>query len=281
MRRRLIWLTAGAGLLVLAGCSGDAEAGVEAPLDLRFAASSEPYTLVAEYEQDIAWGTSEVLRRYGARYTFIVIGDGDGGLPASVRLDSLRVGMSSPHGRQVFDTRYLAGSEFKVTIPERGGTPAYESEPVFEMAGMLEGQVEISRLMNYGFPELPDRRVNVGDSWTTSTSRPQVEAYLTMPAELTTEYRFAGWETVEGVECVKIEARLAGEMTARAVLQHGQQADYTGSLQGQATWFFDPAAGVLMRMSGVESSDGLLTTGEKETPIKQETRIEIRRGETS
>jgi hypothetical protein len=274
-------LTAAAGLLAFAACSADVEAGEEEPLDLSFAAFSEPRSYVAEYQQDIEWGTSEVQRRYGARYTFTRVGEGAGGLSATAVLDSLGVGVSSPHGRQVFDTRYLAGSEFALTISERGGAPAYDAEPVFDMTGMLEGTVTLSRLMNYGFPELPDHPVTVGDSWTSRSARSQVEAYLTMPASIETEYSFTGWETIDGVDCARIEARIVGKMTAQAVLQHGQRADYTGTLEGHATWHFDPDAGSLLQMSGEESSDGLLSTGQKETPIKQHTRVEIRRRETS
>lgn len=281
MRRRWVDLTAVAGLLAFAACSGDAEAGEEAPLDLRFAAFGEPQSYRAEYEQDIKWGTSDVERRYGARYTFTRFGESTEGLRVTARLDSLGVGVSSPHGRQVFDARYLTGSEFQLMIPERGGAPTYQGEVIFDMTGMLEGEVALSRLMNFGFPELPDHPIKIGDSWTSGSARSQVEAYLTMPANFETEYRFTGWETIDGVDCARIEGRITGEMAARAALQYGQSADYTGSLQGQATWYFDPASGSLMRMSGEESSDGWLTTGEKETPIKQQTRIDIRRRDAS
>jgi hypothetical protein len=79
MRRRWVDLTAVAGLLAFAACSGDAEAGEEAPLDLRFAAFGEPQSYRAEYEQDIKWGTSDVERRYGARYTFTRFRESAGG----------------------------------------------------------------------------------------------------------------------------------------------------------------------------------------------------------
>ena len=96
-----------------------------------------------------------------------------------------------------------------------------------------------------------------------------------MPVNVDTEYRFTGWETIDGVDCARIEARVAGKMTAQAVLQYGQRADYTGTLEGQATWYFDPDTGSLLRMSAEESSNGLLTTGDKETPIQQHTRVAI------
>ena len=251
------------------------EAAAHGPIDLRFASSDEPATYLASYEQDIDWGGAEVARRFGARYTVTAVGPGDGSLPATVRLDSLGVGVSSPHGRNVFDTRHLAGTEFEVRIPERGGIPVYQDEPVFDMGAALERQVHLSRLVNYAFPELPDHPVEVGDSWTTQTSRQQVEAYLSMPADLTTEYRFAGWEVVEGVRCAKIEGNLASQMTAHAQLGDGQDVSYTGTLEGQATWLFDPGSGTLVRMTAEESSDGLLTQGEKDTPIRQHTQVQI------
>lgn len=243
---------------------------------MTFAANGQTTTYLAEYSQDIQWGSANLERRYGARYALTGLGGGDGGPQVSVRLDSLGVVVSTPHGRQVLDTRHLVGSEAEMAISGRGGIPLYaDSFPVFEMAGVLEGEVPLSRLMNYGFPDLPDRPVQVGDSWTTHSSRPQIEAHLHLTANLTTEYRFEGWETVDGVDCVRIEGRMVGEMTTRGQIRYGVSHDYTGTLQGSLTWFFDPSTGTLVGMTGEESSDGVMTTETAETPIKQYTQIQI------
>ncbi len=276
MKRTLMGLmgvAVGAGLLAVVACAPGQDEG---PLELRLAVNGNPSTYVADYQQDIDWAGTGLERRFGARYTLVGAGDGVGADRTTVRLDSLAAVMSTPHGRQVFDTRHLVGIEFELAISERGGIPQYpEDAPVLDMGPMMEREVSLSRLMNFGFPELPSDPVQVGDTWTTHSSRPQVEAVVHLMAEVTTEYRFAGWETVDGVDCARIEGRIAGEMEGLVGSEDDPAFTYAGTLQGNATWLLDPISGTLMSMTGDETSDGVLTQGEKETPIQQITRIQI------
>ena len=122
-----------------------------------------------------------------------------------------------------------------------------------------------------------DHPVEVGDTWTAESSREHVEAQLTMPATFTTEYRFAGWETIAGVDCVRIEGRVAGGMEGTGEQHLGPALEYSGTLEGRITWLFDPIAGAVVQASGEETSEGILTAGAAETPIKQTTLIEIDR----
>jgi hypothetical protein len=188
MRARRIHPASGLGLLWLCACAQ--APGAKGPVDLAFAENVDPTTYVVEYEQDIRWGEGKVERRYGAEYT---LGAG-GGPQGHARLETLRIAMSTPHGRQTIDTRHLAGIEFELRIPATGGRPGYDEDtPVLEMPGMLEGEVALARLMDYGFPELPDGPVEVGHRWTGHSSHPHVEAQVMATANATTDYHFAGW----------------------------------------------------------------------------------------
>jgi len=261
------------GLAAVTACSGGT--GTQGPVDLRFASGSAPVTYRTVYQQSIEWGEALVVRTYRVRYVMAAgVGPAAPG-PMDVVLDSMGVTVSTPHGQQTLDTRHMIGTEFTITLPQRGGTPTYTDEPVFEMPGVLEQRVTLSRLMDYGFPHLPDHPVNVGDTWSATWSRPQIEVQLTMPAELTTEYTLTGWETVDGVDCVRIVGRVTGAMSSRTERSEGPAIKYAGTLEGELTWLFDPVAGRVLRVSGEESSDGVLTSGAADTAIRQTTTIEI------
>jgi len=269
---------AAAVALAVAACSGGTGSG--GSVELRFEAGAASRTYVASYEQDLEWGSAAIERRFGARYTVA----GTGATPAApgaatasdaglrLRLDSLAIVVTLPHGRQAFDTRHLVGDEIDLSVASRGGRPGWPDDlPTLEI-GMMEGRVSLDRLLDFGFPELPEGPVAVGERWTGSATAPDVEANVHATAAVTTEYELAGWETVDGVQVARIVGRLAGDVSAA---DPGQATDFAGSLEGTLTWRFDPAAGALVDMSGETTSEGVLTVSGNESTVRQRTRVRI------
>ena len=148
------------------------------------------------------------------------------------------------------------------------------------MPGLLEGRVALSRLADYGFPPLPEAPVRPGDVWTARHDRPHAEGQIIVQAEIETEMRFAGWETVGDVECVRLEGRVRGRAAGGAPQVRGPDVEYGGEIEGSIEWLLDPATGVVLRVTGEEVSEGILAAGRAETPMRQVTRIRIstRRG---
>lgn len=270
------------GFLVgLAGCTAGERGGAEGPIDLRFALANEgAVTYTAEYDQevlvDMGDHAMEAGRRYGARYTITGAGGAEGRHEGSVRLDSLGIAVTSAQGRQAFDTRHLIGDEFTMTVREAGGAPEYGGEvPTLDLGPMLGGEVGPTLLMDYGFPQLPDLPVSEGDTWEGTVTRSQLEGILEVVAHLTAEYTFAGWETVGGVDCVRIEASISGDLSGLGE-QHDVAFDYSGSLQGSRVWLFDPTSGSLVQMNAEESTEGRMTSESVNAPVQQHTTVQIR-----
>ena len=283
MRLRTICaaVTVGTFSAVVVGCAGGDSPEAAGPVDLRFAlAVGAQVTYTAEYEQavlvDMGDHAMEASRRHGARYAITGSVSADGGLQGSVRLDSLGIAITTAQGRQAFDTRHLIGDEFTITVGEEGGAPGYGGDlPTVDLGPMLGGEVGPVQFMGYGFPQLPDHAVSAGDTWQATSTRSQVEGILAVSGDLTTEYTFVGWEMVGGVECVKIEATIRGDLSGPG--GHDETPfDYSGTLQGTATWFFDPASGSLVQMTGEESTDGLMTSEDISAPVQQQTTVRIR-----
>lgn len=262
-------------------CSAGGGGDGASPVELRFAlADGEPLSYSAEYRQDVLLDMGdhamEAGRRYEARYTITGAGSADGHHQGSVRLDSLRIAVTTAQGRQAFDTRHLIGDEFEMTVGEAGGAPAYGGDvPALDLGPMLGGEVGPTLLMDFGFPQLPDRPVSAGDTWQGTIHRTHVEGILAVTAELTATYTLAGWETANGVECARIEASISGDLSGLTE-QHGASFDYSGTLQGTRVWLFDPSSGSVVRMDGEESTDGRMTSESVDAPVEQLTTVHIR-----
>jgi hypothetical protein len=260
---------------ILGGCGG----GSGSVAQMRFAPDAPPYSYVASYEQDVEWGAAEIERRYGARVTIPAstrtAAAADGRIRA--RLDSLGVAITIHGGRQAFDTRHLAGAELEMRIPPGGGPPTYFGDvPALEI-GMLEGRVSLDRLLDLGFPDLPPGPAAVGDRWSAEWTRPMIEAHVAATATITVDYELAGWDTIDGVECARIEGRLTGPITAGSAESEADATRYSGTVEGTLTWHFDPEAGSVVAMAGETASDGTLTVSGNDSRVRQVTRIRIER----
>lgn len=266
-RTRAAVVVGAASILACAGESGG-------PAELRFEADGPPRTYLASYEQDVEWGAAAIERQYGARLTLSASGSpADATARMRARLDSLGVAITIHGGVQSFDTRHLAGAEFEMLIPPGGGPPTYFGEiPQLEI-GMLEGRVTLDRLLDFGFPDLPSGPAAVGERWTAEWTLPIVEANVAATTTITVDYELAGWDTIDGVECARIEGRLSGDTSAAGPGHGGGSSDYAGTLAGSLTWHFDPGSGAIVRMSGETASDGTLTVSGNESRIRQATRL--------
>ncbi|MDH3734671.1 MAG: hypothetical protein OEU54_14170 [Gemmatimonadota bacterium] len=264
------------GLPALFACSADSSS--REPVELRFAGDAPEATFVVDYDQEIAWGIATLERTYGARYALTGLGSEDGDVRLGARLDSLFVVHSTPHGRGVVDARHLEGAEFQLSVPTSGGRPGYPDDaPVLLMPGNLEGELSVGRFMDFAFPALPEESVGVGDTWVAESEHPHVEAHVHATARVRTEYRLAGWEVVDGVECARIEGRLTGDVVAAPYEQYGATVEFSGTLEGDVIWLFDVEAGALVSATGETSSDGMLTSDGTTSTIRQQTRIGIAR----
>lgn len=251
-------------LALVATACGTGGAG---PVSLRFGDPETALPLRVEYTQVIEWGPTEVTRELRGRYTR---GVGD---PETARLDSLSIAISTPHGRQVLSARHLLGRTFGLAARPAGGPPAYGPDvPVVDLGSTNGGETSVGFLIDYGFPDLPEGPVAVGDTWRGEKSRRQVEANLVGTATLTTDYRFAGLETVHGTPCARIEG-----VTRGTIEGDDDGRTYAGTLEGNASWCLDAASGTLVQMASGESSAGEIRDGEARVRIRQRTDVRIDR----
>lgn len=266
---------------LVAACGGNGERGaneVATPVQLAFSGTATPTSYRISYEQDIGWGSADLERRYGARIELTGSGMAEGGVRLSARLDSLGIAQSTPHGRVAQDTRHLAGSQFDLVVASHGGPPTYSAgAPLYEMPGQLEGELAIQRLLDFAFPVLAQGLATPGAAWGVAATYPYVAAHMHATATTRTDYVLLGHETVDGVDVVRIEGHMTGRVHAPEHDRYGTPTSFEGTIEGEFTWLFDPAEGNLHSMTGTTNSQGTMTAGGTDSPIRQETRVRIER----
>jgi hypothetical protein len=94
------------------------------------------------------------------------------------------------------------------------------------------------------FPMLADRPLQVGDQWSSKASVTDTRD-ASMTLETTSVNTFAGFETVDGVECIKITAQVSGTLTGEAKDAH-IDITFDGAYEGSDVWYFSYEEGLLV-----------------------------------
>ena len=124
------------------------------------------------------------------------------------------------------------------------------------------------------FPDLPPRPVKVGDTWRSRDDTISDEGRLTIHRVTENVDRLVGFETIDGLECVKVRRTTSGKVVG----QHETGASLRGGIEGTATWYFAYKEGILARLT-MNSSENIRIdrrgSGRK-IPMKRQHTVDIR-----
>jgi len=200
---------------------------------------------------------------------------------ASVTYENVDAKMIMAQGQQKFDTRHINGTSFDMEISPNGSRlsfPKPDQLPRLDMGSMAGGELDLTFILKYNFPALPDLPVKWLDTWREIFHRTWIEGSIPVTAEINATHAYVDVENIEGYDCLKIESTYAAEIEGSAD-QYGSNWLYQGKLEGTATWYFSLEQGFVVLASYAESTTGTITTqGENamEVPIKQTISVEIK-----
>ena len=260
MKKTAVKLWAAAALIavfILAGCAaktsnvnmlGDPETGLNLtyriPADqaLTYLSTSDS-TEVSE----VMGQTIEVLSDGSSKYGFLTVGETDGNLRLEVTIEGMSMDISSPQGSITPDMTDLIGKSFEMTLSPLGKELDASEAAKLEYE-LMSGQ---TRNLQSGFqtifPDLPDRPVKIGDSWPSYSSIEEKSDTNAVNIEMEMENTLVGFETVDGLECAKIESKITGTVTGEGT-QQGMNLTTTGDLEGTDTWYFAYSEGYLVKI---------------------------------
>lgn len=268
----------------LAACGGGENREAESPAtaadgNLTYAASeSEPLTYRATCTQSLEIGKEEETLRGRRVYesTYVMKPEAlAAGVKAYIILDGLSASESMADEQVVLDTSRFRGRSLILAMEPQGGSPWQLNHiPALDF-GLASGDtLDSAFLFGYAFPRLPDEPIEEGDTWRESISGKRLEGNFLANASFTVVHTYAGMEEIDHTPCVKVESKTTGHVRGSQDRQ-GKRWHYTGTLEGTATWYFEPEHGVLVGYSGVESTEGREITDGTVNPVVQETKVDI------
>jgi hypothetical protein len=194
-----------------------------------------------------------------------------------ITIDSMSVSLSSPNGDLVPDMAGVNGKDFEMSLTPKGkefditGTESiqYEIRP-----GEKQSAAAGFKAM---FPDLPDKPVEIGDTWTTSDTVTEKTGSGEIIIILNSVNRLDGFEKIDGVDCARIAAMTTGTITGTGK-QQGMDLVTKGGIEGEDIWYFAYKDGVFIKLisSGLARST-ITATGPQNMviPTTREYQMEI------
>lgn len=273
-----------AAVIPACSASGGIDKNTEYVLEYKSAGFSD-----LEYTADYDWKAAMEMQGQPMNadwlFTFLYSIDGkaaggEKGSLTTVTYENVDAKMIMALGQQKFDTRHINGTSFDMEISPKGcwlSFPEPDQLPRLDMGSMAGGELDLTFLLKYNFPALPDFPVKCMDAWSEMFQRTWIEGSIPVTAEIKATHTYVDVENIEGYDCLKIESTYTAVVDGSAD-QHGSNWLYQGKLEGTATWYFTLEQGFVVLASYTESTTGTITSqGENamEVPINQTISIEI------
>jgi len=218
-------------------------------------------TVVAQ-AMDISGQTMNVNVENSLSFKMKMVGKSDANFKLEITVDSLSMRVDSPMGGSS-DTKIkdVEGKTFNMIMSPFGKEIDYSEATKIEYTAEGAGTANLSQAFSAIFPDLPEKGVNPGDTWTKSDSIINKTAVGQTSQIFQSVNKFEGMEKLDGIECAKITSTLTGTMQTTAQNQ-GMDIFYSGPIQGTVTLYFAVKEGYfvkqisVMRMSGTVSITG-------------------------
>jgi hypothetical protein len=202
----------------------------------------------------------------------------EGNLILGVTIDSMSINISSPQGDLSPDMSTVLGKSFDMTLSPLGKELDVSGAESIKYDMGAAGTRSIESNFQATFPDLAGKPVKIGDAWasteTITEKTDEIEVRINFESVNTLE----GFETVDGLECVKVTADITGTVQGKGE-QMGMQLAIEGEVQGKGTWYFAYKEGIFVKDTFNFSSDSTITTSGAQAmtiPVNQETRMETK-----
>lgn len=199
-------------------------------------------------------------------------------LQLEVTIDSMSINITSPQGDLSPDMSTVIGKSFDMTLSILGKEMDLSGADSIKYDSGPGGKRSISADFQAIFPNLAGRPVKIGDTWTTKDTITEKSDNGEVRINLESVNTLEGFETVNGLECVKITAEVTGTLDGEGYEQ-GMDLTFKGEIKGTDTWYFAYMKGIFVKMITDVSTEGTITTSGAQSmtiPMTQEMKIEVK-----
>lgn len=205
------------------------------------------------------------------------VGEEKNALTYRVGLDSVQMKMGSPMGEMSPDVSSIVGAGFDMKLSPSGKELDLSGAEALKYSLGQGGERNISSEFKTLFPDLPGRPVKIGDTWTTYDTLQIKDENTDMKLYFENLNTLKGFETVNGMECVKIVADVKGSMGGNGY-QNGADLKFSGDIKATDTWYFAYKKGVLVKTGSegtINSNIAVSGPQDMNIPMKMQTQLNL------
>jgi hypothetical protein len=195
----------------------------------------------------------------------------------TITIDGMSIKIQSPQAELDADMSDVIGKSFDMVLSSLGQELELIGAEAIEYDMGPEGTRNVAAGFQDIFPAVAERPVKVGDTWpdesVVTDKSSSGEALIKVSSINTLE----GFETVDGLECVKVSSKASGTFEGTGE-QQGMELITTGDIKGTATWYFAYREGLFVKQTMEGSVEGTVNVPSQsiDIPFTREMTSEIK-----
>jgi hypothetical protein len=209
-------------------------------------------------------------------YSFKSMGQKDSHLQLEVTIDGMSINTKSPQREFSPDMSPIIGKNFIMILSSLGEELDVSGAKSIQYEGPTGKRNLASRFQTL-FPNPAGKSVKAGDSWTTQDAIVEEGETGKVTINFKNVHTLEGFETVEGMECARIKAKISGNLEGDGT-QGGATYTVKGGYEGTDTWYFAYKEGILVKVVSVGVVDATVDVTSPQSltiPTKQVMKMEI------
>jgi hypothetical protein len=176
-------------------------------------------------------------------------------LELDVTVEAASFAANSPMGEMTADMSEVIGSKFVMLLSPVGKELDLGKAATITF-GLAPGETRsLAFEMGSFFPNLPDRPLKIGESWTSVDTISEKSGDRELTIALDSKNKLVGIEKINGRECLRIATESTGTMTGTGQ-QQGVPLTTNATITASDVWFFDPVAGVYVKSESTGTAEG-------------------------
>ena len=271
-------------LFLLAGCAakksiwGDPKSGLI--LTYRMAENEilKYETSASEVQKlEIMGQTRETINKVSIKFSVQGKGLKEKNLLLGITVKDMKIDTSGGMtGKKSLDMSPVTGKSFDMTLSPIGKEVGFSGTKSLEYEALQESKRNIESSFRNIFPNLAGNPVKIGDTWPTKEEVTEKVGGVEIHVVTESVNTLQGLETLNGMECVKIETKTTGTLDGEGE-QMGNQFTFKGKVTGTAAWYFAYKKGVFVKLTANSTTKGSveLTAQGMSLPLTQESKAEI------
>ena len=166
-------------------------------------------------------------------------------LQLEITIDSKNISVDNAQGEITPDLSELTGKSFAMILSVLGKELELSGADAIKFELGEAGTRDVSPEFQAVFPDLAEKPVKVGDTWTSHDTILEKTDQAEIQIKLESLNTLAGFETVEGKECIKVTAKVTGTFAGEGA-QQGMDFTMSAEITGTETWYFAYKEGVFV-----------------------------------